>query len=70
MFIVSAVDQVFVAIPRPRPSLWISDFHIFSIKHNKCDKSSLNCSDHKLTQLLINRPVAVNCGSAFDLMHS
>ena len=25
----------------------------------KCDTSSLNCSDHKLTQLLINHPVAV-----------
>ena len=66
VFIVSAVNAVPVAIPRP--SLWISDFHIFGIKHNawhtslaqqKCDKSSLSYSDHKLTQLLIKHPVAV-----------
>ena len=30
-----------------------------SLVSKKCDKSSPNCSDHKPTQLLINRPVAV-----------
>ena len=35
--------------------------------HPKYDIASLNCSDHKLTQLLINRPVAVP--STCDLLH-
>ena len=29
------------------------------LSQQKCDISSLNCYDHKLTQLLINHPVAV-----------
>ena len=77
MFIVSAVTQVSATIPRPRPgqvfglvvsivsvSSTTGDIQALSfLVSKKCDKSALNCSDHKLTQLLINRPVAVPSNS-------
>ena len=75
MFIVSAVSQVSVAIHRPSRGqvfgLVISTFLVPNITrpqvtYKSCLTknvtgliSSLNCSDHKLTQLLINRPTAV-----------
>ena len=39
--------------------------YCYPSSHPKYDIASLNCSDHKLTQLLINRPVAVPSTSIY-----